>query len=290
MYNFKKDAKVYIEFEEVLYPIDVYQDLSFSQTYNENSYKKKTLHSPLNLNEGATIVEANPANFSFTTPIREDLLNPNLPILNTSYISGNINSVNIYIEFSNKKYKLEKCVIENTVYNISMDSVFTVSISGTAAKLLEVSTLPALTVSVANTDPYVIIRGLTASIDNRLLSSLASLNIEINNDIEWIANSTINTTISSGINFRDNYVLTGRRISGSITEFIINEVYGQEFNTKGSVLIRLYSEVNQNPPFLTFSLSEAVYTRRINIDELLTRVYDFRLLSNNLEIIPTIRS
>ena len=85
MYNFKRDAKVYIEFDSLLYPIDVYPDLSFSQTYNENSYKKKTLHSPLNLNEGATIVEANPANFSFTTPVKYDPLGTNLPIFDIDY-------------------------------------------------------------------------------------------------------------------------------------------------------------------------------------------------------------
>lgn len=290
MYNFKKDAKVYIEQEGILYPIDIYSDLSFSQTYNENSYKKKTLHTPLNLNEGAVIVDANVANFSFTTPIKYDPAGSNFAIFDIDYITGNVLPINIYVEFTNKKFKLEKCAIENTVYNIEMDSILSVSVSGTASRLTEVVSLPAIPIAVANTDPYIIIRGVTASIDGRNLSSLASLNIEINNSIDWTANSTINKTLSEGINYKDNYVLTGRRISGSITEFIIDETYGQEFNTLGQVTIKLYSIIGQEPPFLTFTLPEAVYTRRASIDDLLTRVYDFRLLSNNLEIIPTIRS
>lgn len=290
MYNFRKDAKVYIEFDGSLYQIDVYPDLSFSQTFSENSYRKKTLHNQLALNTGATIVEANVANFSFTTPVKFDPSTTVLDLFEVDYLSGNIEPINIYVEFTNKSYKIEKCAIESLVYNIARQDMFTLSVSGSASKIIEDATIPIENLIVPNTDPYVIIRCVDIEVDGRVLSSIAAINIEVNNSIEWTQNTTINSTLKDGMTYKENYVLTERRVSGSITEFVIDESYGQDFNTAGSIVIKLSSEIGQDPPFLTFTLPEAVYTRRTNIDELLTRVYDFRLLSNDLQLIPIVRS
>ena len=43
MYNFKKDIQVYVEYDGFLIPIDVYPDITFSQTYNENENKMRRL-------------------------------------------------------------------------------------------------------------------------------------------------------------------------------------------------------------------------------------------------------
>jgi len=291
MYNFKKEGRLYFYIDSILYPVDVYPDLSFSQTFNEQSYNKKTLHNQLALNQGATIVEANPANFSFTIPVKYATeLAPLSGLFEPDYITGTIAPIDIYVDFSNKIYKLATSVIENITFNIESRAVFTASVSGTASILSEVASLPA-TPEVSNTDPYTIIRGVEVTVDGIVLPSIAAVNLEVNNSIEWTKNSTIHKSVVSQIAYKESYSLTERRVSGSVTEFILeNSISSPDFDASVPIVIKLYTDSNQNPPFLTFNLAEAVYTRRLNVEELLTRVYDFRLTDNTVTIIPIIRS
>ena len=75
MYNFKKNIKLYIvELNAAGAPtnrhaVEIYSDVSASQTFDEQSYKRKNLHALIDLHEYAVINNANVANFSFTTPI-----------------------------------------------------------------------------------------------------------------------------------------------------------------------------------------------------------------------------
>lgn len=289
MYNFRRDAKVYIYTENILYPIDIYPDLTFSQTYNEQPYAKKTLHNQLALNQGAVITEANVANFTFTSPFRFSTdAEPLLGLLNRPYSSGNITPVDIYVSFTDVIFKLEKSAIETLTFNIEMGSVFTVSVSGSFSKLLPVSNLPA-TPAAKDTDPYVRIYGVSAQIGATTISSVAALNIEIANSIEWTKNTTLHKSLANQLAYKDSYVLQERRVTGSVTEFLL-DTSGADYSTTSFLVIKLYTEANQNPAFMTFNLPEVVYTRRLNVDELLTRVYDFRLTSNNVIILPTVRS
>jgi len=290
MYNFKKDIKVYVEYQGCSMPIDVYPDITFSQTFNENDYNQKTLHEPLNLNKGATIVEANEATFSFTTPIKYDntALVDSL-LFSVDYETGNIEPINIYIQTTNKTFKLETCVIEQLTLNIEKAGIFTISVSGRASRLEEAASLPT-TLQPQNTDPYCIIRCVNIQIDDTLIDTIASINIDVVNEIEWVRNTTMHNTLSSNIVYKQDYVLTERRISGSITEFLLDtESALPEFSTSSSMTIEMSSEVGQTPPFLAFNLPQVVYTRRLSVDDLITRVYDFRLTDNAVSVIPSVQ-
>lgn len=290
MYNFKRDAKIYFYIDGILYPVDVYPDLSFSQTYKEDSYNKKTLHNQLNLNKGATITESNPANFSFTIPIKFDnAVEPIMALFEADYVTGTIEPIDIYITLTNKKFKLTKAVIETMTFNIVRTEVLTVSVSGTASTLTEVGALP-VTPYTANTDPYIRVSGVEVTLNGTAMTSVAAVNVEINNSIDWTANTTLHKSLAGQLSTRDQYVLQERRVSGSVTEFLIDTSTGQDYSTTASLAIKVYSKIGQNPPMMTFNLSEAVYTRRLNVDELLTRVYDFRLTNNDVTIIPNLRS
>lgn len=289
MYNFKKDIQVYVEYNRYILPIDVYPDISFSQTFNENSYNKKTLHQPLNLNKGATIVEANTANFSFTTPIKYDSTTPIDPLLfAVDYSSGTIEPIDIYVETTNKKFKLDTCVIERYTLNLERVGVFTMTVSGTASKLEEISDLP-YTPEPKNEDPETIIRCITVSINNTTIDSIAAINLEIANNIEWTKNTTLHGSLNNEVSFRKSYVLTERQITGSVTEFLLDSGTLPDYSTTSSMTIELSSEIGQSPPFLIFNLPEVVYTRRLNVDEIFTRVYDFRLTDNTVSVIPSIQ-
>lgn len=289
MYNFKKDIQVYVEYGGDIIPIDVYPDITFSQTFNENEHNRKTLHQPLNLNKGATISEANIANFSFTTPIKYDnTVLVDALLFDVDYATGTIEPVNIYIETTNKKFKLDTCVLEQLTLNIERAGIFTISVSGTAAVLEEVASLPYAAMPV-NTDPYTIIRCVKVNVNSTILDSIAAINIDIVNGVEWTRNTTLHASLNNEVSFKRNYVLSERRISGSVTEFLLDSGPLPEFSTNSSMIIELASEVGQAPPFLTFNLPQVVYTRRLNVDEVFTRVYDFRLTDNTVSVIPSVQ-
>ena len=270
--------------------MDVYPDISISQTLKENEYGKKTLHNPLSLYKGATISEYNVANFSFTVPVRNSI---DLLLVSDSfkadYYSGNLSSIDIYIKLSNTFYKLTTAVFESLVYNIEPTSILTISISGTAAKLDRIDSLPT-TPEASIADPYVIIRGTEVKVNNQVLDSIAAINLEINNDVNWIPNNTVYDAVHGTTSYRTKYALSGRRISGSITQFLTNnnKTLGADYSTSQSISIKLFTDVNTQP-FLLFNLAETVYTRRLSLEELVTRVYDFRLTSSNIAIIPNVK-
>jgi len=289
MYNFKKDIQVYVEYDGFLIPIDVYPDITFSQTYNENDYSKKTLHQPLNLNKGATIVEANTANFSFTTPIKyENNVLIDALLFGVDYETGNIEPIDLYVVTTSKIFKLKTCVLEQLTLNIERVGLFSISVSGTAELLQEVPALPKVP-EPQNIDPYTIIRCVKVKIDNTVLDSVAAISIDIANGIEWTRNTTLHSSLNNQVSFKRNYVLTERRISGSVTEFLLDSGPLPEYSTTSSMTIELASEIGETPPFLTFNLPQVVYTRRLNVDEVFTRVYDFRLTDNTVSVIPSIQ-
>ena len=66
-YNFKHEAEVYVVSGGTTHRIHV-ADISFSQTFSEESYPVNTIHSPNDLFEASVINKASAANFSFSMP------------------------------------------------------------------------------------------------------------------------------------------------------------------------------------------------------------------------------
>ena len=56
-YNFKNEAEVYIDAGAGKIRLDVTKDLSFSQTFTDNTYEQKTLHAPQNLHDASNITK-----------------------------------------------------------------------------------------------------------------------------------------------------------------------------------------------------------------------------------------
>ena len=123
MYNFKKNVKLYIVENGNKHSIEVYSDVSASQTFDEQSNKLKTLHDLNALHESASITKANVADFNFTTPIHNTTVTPIVLTLGTTYSSGTVSFFDIYIESDNAIYKLEKAVIESMTFNIERNAI-----------------------------------------------------------------------------------------------------------------------------------------------------------------------
>jgi hypothetical protein len=295
MYNFKKNAKLYIV--EVAangtalkqHSIEIYNDITASQTFDEQGYKRKTLHNLTDMHDYAVVNKANVANFSFTTPLLNITTVPIVLSLAREYSSGNLTSFDIYIQSDNITYKITECVIEAINFNIAMSSIITLSVSGTASKIAKFSgTIPVGTGGVFTPTPvtgpkYAYIDKISATIDSAALDSIASINMDLKNDVSWNGYTTINQAVAGTMMYPDSYVLQGRTLSGSITQFLTSANVDSSVDTSTSspVIIKLYNTVDPTTtPTLEFNLPSTVFTRRLNFEELINRVYDFRLNSN----------
>jgi hypothetical protein len=186
------------------------------------------------------------------------------------------------VESDNVTYRIEKAVIETNTYNITKESILTVSISGSASKISRFTgTIPGTLVNIGAKN-YAVVRGLRVSINSIELASVASLNVEVTNEVSWTPNSTIQESLAGNIIYPSSYVVSGRRVSGSITQFLTSENVATltDTTTTNPIVIDVLSSTGQATPFLRFNLPSSVFTRRLNLDEVFTRVYDFRLNSN----------
>lgn len=286
MYNFKKATKLYIVENGNKHTIDIYPDISASQTFDEQSYKRKTLHALNDLHEGATISKATPANFSFTTPIVDTANTPIVLTLGTSYANGTVSSFDIYFETDNLLYKIEKCVIATTTFNLSPQEVITASISGTGIKLSPFTgTIPGTAVTVSSKE-YCKIERATISIAGTTLASVAAVNIEISNSIRWLEASTVQVAVAGGISYSSQYVVEGRTVSGSITEFLTSENKSLLTDTSTNAAVDITVGTRTTSNLLRFSLPSTVFTRRFAFEDLITRVYDYRLNTNTTIVKP----
>lgn len=270
--------------------IDVYADINVSQTFDEQSYSTKTLHNLLSLHEDAVIIKANPANFSFTTPIfnYSSISYPIIFELGTKVLSsGNLDYFDLYLETDTELFKLDTCVIESLVFNINHNDILTMSVSGTAKQLSRGhSSVPGTLVS--DTQDYSALRNINIELNSTTAESITATNIEFVNSVNWVDYRTLHDAVDGNISYPDNFVLAERRISGSFTQHLTSDnVTTFADNAVGQPLvINVYSEDSQSPSLLEFNLPSIVYTRRLGLGEVYTRVYDFRLNYNTTIIQP----
>ena len=299
MYNIRKNAKAYIVYYDSAqdvykqYQVEIYNDITASQTFDEQGYKRKTLHSLVSVHDHATVNSANPANFSFTTPLLSISEAPIFLSLGGDCSSGTLNSFDLYIESDNVIYKLKKCVIEQMSYNIERTSILTISISGSGSKLEKFGNVGAVTIPgiplTYGVKSYIPIDRLSASIDNTTLDSISGLSIDLRNDILWYPSKTINKALAGTTMYPEAYALQGRAFSGSITQFLTSENVDtlSETSTTSQVVIKVYSNAySQDSAVIQFNLPSTVFTRKLNLDDLINRVYDFRLNTNSGLIAP----
>lgn len=299
MYNFKKNVKAYIATSNGTYRVDLYSDITASQTFDEQGYKRKTLHNLRDLHDHAVVNNANPANFSFTTPLPNSDVYPIILALAVDYSSNTVDSFDLYIQSDNVIYVLSKCIIDAVTFNIEMKAVLTISISGTASKLSKFGNvgsaiIPGKVSADSNfSRTYTTVDRLNISIANSTLDSVAAINLDLKNDINWSGYKTINNAVKNIMMYPQDYVLQGRTLAGSITQFITSENSNLLFDTSTSSTVNIsiyclaYSSTNT---LLKFTLPSVVFTRRLNFEELINRVYDFRLNSNGTLVWPIYKS
>lgn len=285
MFNFKRNTKVYLVYGSSKYKLEVYPDLSVSQTYDEQSIDRKTLHNPLDLHKHATIIRASVANFSFTVPVFDNESSTQIQKeleLATSYLTGNAPNFDLYFESDEITYKLEKAVFDRMTLNLSRDAVITASLSGNGSKLAEfIGEVPG-TLVPAPTRDYCRVGTIDVDIGTQQMGSITNLVVEFANEIEWTKNDTIHATLEGDIQYQTSYVLKGRQVNGSISEYLTSDNQDQLYDTTTNTSV----DITINGGFLRFYLPSTVFTRRTEFGDVFTRTYDYRLNTNSQTVKP----
>jgi len=285
IYNFKREAKLYIVQNGLRYLIDLYPDLTFSQTFNETSVPVKTLHSQYDMFESAVITKANPANFNFTIPI---LLDSDLDIVlrllrDYSSSGATLDTADLYIEVNSEIYKLEKAVIETGVFQFVMNSPLTLNVSGTASKLSKhTGAIPGALQARSVERRFTRISSMSVLLRSVAQPYITAVTLELKNSVQWVDNATLQNSIgissASGSIYPEAFVVSGRVLSGTVQQYVTDETNSNvnSWSTTAPLTIQVKSDTSN---VLTFTLPSVVFTNRLDVQEIFVQSYDFRLNS-----------
>jgi hypothetical protein len=288
-FNFKRDSKLHVVVGGLRYTLDIYPDFAFSQTFNETSVQVKTLHSQFDMFEGAVITKANPANFSFTSPLMleadMDVLLDLLISWDTTNTEAVLKTADLYFEANSEIYKLEKAVLEMGSFKISKDSILLINFSGTASKLYKYNlALPGALQTRSATRTYSLPTYLRVTIGGALQSYISSVTIELKNTVQWFEFANLQNSLAisdaSGTMYPGAFTVSNRVLSGTIQQYITddNNSNVNTWSVNSSIDIKV-GNLGSNPT-IEFNLPSVVFTNRIDTQDLYMQGYDFRLNSN----------
>jgi hypothetical protein len=289
IYNTKRGSKLYIVYNGLRYLLDIYPDLSFSQTFDETAVQVKTLHNQSNMFELASITKANPANFSFTIPLMKEADLKIAHQLLVDYDSTSkevvVKTCDIYVVSDSQTFKLEKCVFENGIYQISRNQIITLSLSGTAKKLSEFTgALPGALQSRTSTRTYTAPYVLEVTLDNVVQSNITTISLEVQNKITWVEYPTLHKSLvvgdASGTIFPEAFVVGSRVLSGSLQQYLTDTNTANMNKWKTGSALRVRTGNGGGDWILDVNIPSVVYTNRVEVGEFYLQNYDFRMTHN----------
>ncbi len=274
-YIFKKEAELYLVHSGTKYKIDT-NEISFSQSFQEKSYEVKTLHNQIGF-EGSNINRANPAEFSFNTPLLEEARHEVVfdRLLDCT-------TFDLYISSGQDVFKLEKCVIQDGTFEINKSRPLRLGISGEASKLSKFSqAIPGALPSPAYpaTTTYIVPQVNTLTIGGIDISSdVTALNVEVQNDISWNNYNTIQgavtATNAATSMFPNNFTVGTRVLAGSITKYLKGSTNLLTWNTNTALRLKAW---NTSDKGLDFNITNCSFTNRFQDSEVFLEEYSWRM-------------
>jgi len=279
-YNFKQEAQVYVVSGGNRHRIDV-TDISFSQTFSEESYSVRTLHAPNNLFEGSVINKANAANFKFTAPALKEA---DYAILHTLLL--NASSFDLYVQTEADTFKIETAVITNGSFVIERSRPLSIEIQGEGGKLTRGATLTGTLQSRSSTKNYTI-PVLDITLNGAALSNIVGVTMELQNEVEWTPYTTvagrISATSAATSMYPSAFTLSKKILAGSIRQYLTdsNTSNTLDWDTNASLTIKA-GNGQSGSAFRGFSFGPATcsFTNRINTGNIFLQNYDWRMVQN----------
>jgi len=283
-YNFKRNTSVFIVSGGNRYKLDI-SEINFSQTFRENSYPVKTLHSE-NFFEGSVTNSAGPANFSFIVPA---LTENDFTIIENLLLSAS--SFDIFVTTDTETFKLETAVITNGAFVIERSRPLSIDIQGQAAKLTRNATVTGSLVSRSATRTYTTNPIISIDIGGSTIENIVNLSIELQNEVKWTNYKTINDAlvVTSATNsmFPSSFAVSKKILAGSISQYLSNTNSSSmnTWNTSVSMTIKAGNGLSGSS-FRGFSFGPATcsFTNRVKVDALYTQSYDWRLVANPTDL------
>jgi hypothetical protein len=273
-YNFKQEAEVYVV-SGGTYRIHV-TDVSFSQTFSEQSYSVNTIHSPNNLFEASVINKANVASFGLSLPALKEA---DYAIIETLLL--NATEFDLYVKTAADVYHLSKAVLTNGSFVIERSRPLSLQIAGEAAQLI-------VGASFTGTSPIsnrsYTIPQLDITLNSASLTDIVSVTMELQNDVSWTGYTTVNKAVSATTMYPSGFTLSKKILAGSITQYLTdgNSSTVQTFDTDASLSIKAGNGLSGSF-FRGFSFGPAVcsFTNRVNSQSAVyVQSYDWRLVEN----------
>ena len=286
-YNFKKETKLYIVTSEgYSYAVQILPDFSVSQTFSESEVKVRTLHEPQKLFDDAVITKANPANFNFTVPLIYETSNSFIfKLVRDLTSSYSLNNFDLYIGGAAGLFKLEKAVLETATFQINRNSLLTLALAGTARKLTPFNgAVPGITASLTTGSTYVIPNAVEIMLDSSVKTNIVGVTLELTNKVTWLDFTTLQDSINassySGTMYPQEYVLEGRTLSGNIQQYITNLNIDNVNNWANHIPLRIRTGDSSSKWLLDVNIPSIVFTNRLEVQDIYTQSYDFRMTSS----------
>ena len=297
--EFFRNIDTYISYGGNYYKLHV-SNVAFNQTFKQKGIKQKTLHSRSSLIESSEINEANPAQFeldlfmvdgeSSSSRYQHKLLE--ILLTNTN---DTLNTFDLFIDPSTatdsprKMYKLSLCVLETGSFNISRSEVMSISLQGSASKLERVnhSTFSIGSFTTTANTTFSIPKIVNVTVDGTILDQVTGVNLEIQNQVEWTKNNTLQqslvATSASNSVYPTSFSLKGRDVAGNITTYVGSS--SSDVQTwKEDIAIRIQAGLAANNYQLDAQLTPCSFTNRVNPTEVFTQGYDFRMTGSPTNI------
>lgn len=291
-YNFLRESSVHLVYGGSRYNLKTTPNISFSQTFAEDAYQVKTLHDQTKMSQGTSITKANPADFSFAVHLTTEKDESIVLDLLVDYDStgSNIKSFDLYIVTGESTFKLNECVINDGQFNLNKGSPLILTVSGQAQKLERVGdetySLPG-TLQSASATRTPTLSLIDVEVSGTDVSNLVSAVLTIQNEISWTPYTTLQNSLSvtsaSNAMYPSRYTLERRVISGNIVQYLTsnNSSTMQTFNTNTGVRIKTLVD---GSTFFDANLTSCRFTKRTSVAEAFTQTFDYRLLTNPVDL------
>jgi hypothetical protein len=270
--------------------LDVEEDVTFSQSFNDQTYKQRTLHNLHKLHDASNIKKANEANFEFTIPalIEDDLQTVVDHLVDFDSSGHSLKTFILYATLSNDTYLLEKCVITNGTFIIEKLENLKLTIAGQASRLSRGVTMPSTVTSRSLTRTFQKVDYLEVSIDGTSLTQgVTSVSVELQNDIKWLPYETVNDALNASnattSMYPSNFTLEKRILSGSVEQFVLSNFNSdvQTWETGVNVVIKAGKDATNG---WQFNLSNCSFTNRNTVKDVFTQNYDWIMNDNPTDL------
>ena len=292
-HSFLKESKLYIVYGGNKYRIYTNAALSFSQTFAEDSYPVKTLHDQSKMFKGTTITKANPASFSFETPLTAEK-DESIVISLLTGVSTNdlVPSFDMYVQTESSTFKIEGCAITSGNIAFNPKEQFKVAVEGQGSKLTRAGngsyTIPGSAQSESATRTPLLVYPHVA-LGSLSMLSIIGVTVSIQNNLDWTPFETLHDSLavtdSSNAMYPSAYTVNERVVSGAITQYQTdnNKTQFDDFSTSSSLTIT-GKKASDNTDYWTLTLNPVMFTSRLNVNDIYTQSYDFRSLDNGEQL------